>query len=233
MGRTGWLFVAFSYGLAGLMAAALALSGIPYEGIAGVAFAAAYMLTPLAAVILTQLVVGEKPLRELSAGFRLNGWFALASLGAIGLVLSATVAGFLLPGHHYDPSVDALLGRFAAALTPEQLAEARQQLESAPIHPALLLVPQSLAAGATVNALFAFGEEIGWRGLLHRELRGLGFWKMSAVIGVLWGFWHAPIILLGHNYPEHSVAGVFLFVVICVLLSPLHTFVPCWKQATA
>lgn len=224
MNRTVGLYVASSYGLAALMGAGFALSGASYDGITGVVFGALYMLTPLAAVVLTQALTRERPLRGLAARPRLNGWFAVASLGALGLVMAAMLVGFLLPGHRYDPSVDALLERFAAALPPEQLDAARQQLEALPIHPALLAIPQALIAGATVNALFAFGEEIGWRGLLHRELRSLGFWKMSAVVGVLWGFWHAPIILLGHNYPEHSVAGVFLFVVICVLLSPLHTF---------
>ena len=44
---------------------------------------------------------------------------------------------------------------------------------------------------------------------------------MSAalLIGVIWGFWHAPLILNGHNYPRHPVAGVFMMVILCVLLT--------------
>jgi membrane protease YdiL (CAAX protease family) len=62
---------------------------------------------------------------------------------------------------------------------------------------------------------------VGWRGLLLRELEGLGFWWASAVIGLVWGFWHAPLIVLGHNYPEHPWAGVFMMTGMTVLLSPL------------
>ena len=65
---------------------------------------------------------------------------------------------------------------------------------------------------------------MGWRGLC-RELAELGFWKSSWVIGVVWGFWHAPLILQGHNYPQHPWAGVFMMTVMTVLLSPLLGYV--------
>lgn len=38
------------------------------------------------------------------------------------------------------------------------------------------------------------------------------------------GLWHFPLILLGHNYPQHSVAGVFMMVIFCVLLSFIETY---------
>ena len=37
--------------------------------------------------------------------------------------------------------------------------------------------------------------------------------------GVIWGVWHAPVILMGHNYPGYPILGVFLMIVYCVLLS--------------
>ena len=40
-------------------------------------------------------------------------------------------------------------------------------------------------------------------------------------IGIIWGFWHAPIILNGHNYPQHPVAGVFMMVAFCLLFTPM------------
>jgi membrane protease YdiL (CAAX protease family) len=39
--------------------------------------------------------------------------------------------------------------------------------------------------------------------------------------GIIWGLWHAPLILNGHNYPQHPVAGVFMMVVLCLLLTIL------------
>jgi len=78
---------------------------------------------------------------------------------------------------------------------------------------------QSLVAGTTINALAAYGEEAGWRGWMHEELAPLGFWPRALTTGVLWGLWHAPLILQGHNYPEHPVLGVVLMVGMCVGLS--------------
>ena len=68
-------------------------------------------------------------------------------------------------------------------------------------------------------------EEIGWRGLLQRELGFMEFWKSSLTIGVIWGIWHAPIILQGHNYPEHPVIGVFMMTIWCILLAPIFSYI--------
>jgi membrane protease YdiL (CAAX protease family) len=65
---------------------------------------------------------------------------------------------------------------------------------------------------------------LGWRGLLLRESEPLVFWRSSALIGLVWGFWHALLILHRHNYPEHRWAGVFLMTAMTVLLSPLLSY---------
>jgi membrane protease YdiL (CAAX protease family) len=83
----------------------------------------------------------------------------------------------------------------------------------------------ALIAGPTVNAFFAFGEEIGWRGFLQRELAHLGFWKLSLLTGLIWGIWHTPLILQGLNYPEHPLAGVGMMIAFTTLLSPLFAYV--------
>lgn len=82
-----------------------------------------------------------------------------------------------------------------------------------------------MIAGITINAVAAFGEELGWRGFLQKELGYMGFWKSSAIIGIIWGFWHAPLILQGHNYPQHPVEGVFMMTVWTLLLSPIFSYI--------
>ena len=64
-----------------------------------------------------------------------------------------------------------------------------------------------IMAGFTINGLFAFGEEYGWRGVLMDELRPLGAFKANLLTGVMWGFWHAPVILLGFNYGAERRLG--------------------------
>ncbi len=101
----------------------------------------------------------------------------------------------------------------------------QEQVAAFPVHPIWIGLLQGLVAGITINAVAGFGEELGWRGFLQNELGYLGFWKSSALIGAIWGIWHAPLILQGHNYPQNPVPGVFMMVVFCLLLAPIFSFV--------
>ncbi len=80
-------------------------------------------------------------------------------------------------------------------------------------------------AGITIKSVAGFGEELGWRSFLVRQFRDMRFIKASLLTGIAWGFWHAPIILMGHNYPQFPVAGVFMMTMWCVLLSPLFLYI--------
>ncbi len=83
---------------------------------------------------------------------------------------------------------------------------------------ALLLVNAALA-GLTVNAVAALGEEAGWRGYMLEELYPrYGLVPASIAIGVAWGLWHAPLIILtGYNYPHHrGPLGILAFTLLAV-----------------
>ncbi len=86
--------------------------------------------------------------------------------------------------------------------------------------PRLYLVDQAVLivlAGLT-NALLAIGEEVGWRGWLWPRLAPSG--KLGAILisGVIWGTWHAPLILLGYNYPFAPEWGVLAMCGACTVL---------------
>jgi len=66
----------------------------------------------------------------------------------------------------------------------------------------------SLVMGPAVNGIFGFGEELGWRGYLLPKLMPLGKWKAYTLVGIIWGLWHAPLIVAGFNYPGFPVLGV-------------------------
>src|SRR5699024_517347 len=92
--------------------------------------------------------------------------------------------------------------------------------------PLWLLAGQSFIGGITINAIFAFGEEIGWRGFLLREFQVLGFWKASLLIGLIWGLWHAPLtIFAGHNYPSTHIFCILIMTLFCMLMSPILSFI--------
>ncbi|MEI6241903.1 MAG: CPBP family intramembrane glutamic endopeptidase [Chlamydiota bacterium] len=79
--------------------------------------------------------------------------------------------------------------------------------------------------GGTVNILTTLGEELMWRGYLFEKLKHVGFWKSSSIIGILWGLWHVPlIVLIGLNYPHHPILGSFWMIIGTVLLSPVMQY---------
>jgi membrane protease YdiL (CAAX protease family) len=220
------LFVGLTYFLSYSLAFAYFGLGGPRTMPAVLVVSVVYMFMPMTVAIFVQKVVCKAPLKEpLRIRFRLNRWFLVAWLTPVLLALATLGVSLLLPGIEFSSGMEGMYQRFEQVFTPEQMAQMRQKAETLPIHPFWLVLLQGLVAGITVNAVAGFGEELGWRGLLLREVEGLGLWKSSLVIGVLWGFWHAPLILQGHNYPEHRWAGVFLMTLFTVLLSPLMAFV--------
>jgi len=68
-----------------------------------------------------------------------------------------------------------------------------------------------------VGSIITLGEELGWRGYLQEKmLRKFGLSKGLIFLGIIWGYWHLPIILMGFNFPNHPILGA-------LLLMPLGT----------
>ncbi|MFH0770425.1 MAG: CPBP family intramembrane glutamic endopeptidase [Candidatus Peregrinibacteria bacterium] len=220
------LFSVLTFVISYLFIAAYFLLGGKWEMPGALVLAVFYMYMPLlATVILTKFVYHEEFRRPLQVFFRPNRWFGVALVMPVLLAILTVPISLLIPSIHFSPEMAGMVERFSNMLTPVQLRELQQQIVSSPLHPFWIGVLQSLIVGPTINALAAFGEEAGWRGFLLKNVLHLGFWRASAIVGIIWGFWHAPLILLGHNYPEHPLAGVFMMVGWTVLLSPLLTFV--------
>jgi membrane protease YdiL (CAAX protease family) len=93
-------------------------------------------------------------------------------------------------------------------------------LESLP-SPVLLLVTglQTVLLAPILALLLGFGEEYGWRSYLQGELVKMGKVRGILLVGVIWGLWHAPVILMGHNYPGYPVQGVLLMTLYTVALA--------------
>lgn len=90
----------------------------------------------------------------------------------------------------------------------------------------LFLIGTGAISAMTVNYFFSVGEELLWRGYLWEKLKFLGFWKASYSIGLLWGLWHVPVILLlGQNYGKNGLLGSVLFTVICMLMTPILLYI--------
>lgn len=187
---------------------------------------ALYMFIPMIVAIVVQKFIYKETIKKpLGISFKVNRWFVVAWLLPPVIAFAAMGISLLLPGVEYSPEMEGMFERFKTLLTQEQLMQMERQISTFPVHPFWLTLLQGLVAGVTINAVFGFGEELGWRGLLQKELGGMGFWRSSLIIGAIWGIWHIPIILQGHNYPEHPVAGLFMMILWCILLAPVFSYI--------
>ena len=73
--------------------------------------------------------------------------------------------------------------------------------------------------------IFTFGEEFGWRGYLLPKLAPLGGVWAAIITGIIWGLWHAPLIVLdGYNYPGNPPLGVLMMVVFTTALGVIFAW---------
>jgi membrane protease YdiL (CAAX protease family) len=192
----------------------------------GIAFGAAYMFVPMIVAILLQKGVYREPVKApLGISLRLNRWFLVAWLLPPAIAFATFGISLLLPGIEYSPQMQGIVVRFAPLLKPEQMQQLKEHIGTTRLGVLWLVLFEGLIAGISINAVAGFGEELGWRGFLQKELAFLGFWRSSVLIGFIWGLWHAPLILQGHNYPQHPVIGVFMMTLWCMLLAPIFRYV--------
>jgi len=77
-----------------------------------------------------------------------------------------------------------------------------------------------LLIGAIIISIFIIGEEYGWRGYLLPRALALGEIKGTILVGVIWAFWHLPLLLIGLNYPGQSpLITIPLFTLVVIALS--------------
>lgn len=218
-------FTAVAIVLAWLVALPLWVTGVNAAAPSAIysILAAVMMYTPAVATLIVIFTVprgrrlrflGMWPLRP--AGRVV--WFSVAAMFAPSVVIALSIGICALFGwaaldlvhfSGYQATIDAQLAALGGAT---DLAAASMP----PIGVLVLIELLSLPIGVLINALLAFGEEIGWRGWLLPALRPLGTWPALLISGAIWGVWHAPLILLGHNFGLYDGRGVALMVVGCV-----------------
>jgi uncharacterized protein len=219
------IFTAFTFLLDWAMVYLYLALGGAAEGL--MLLAMAYMLVPMIVALIVQKAIFKEPvIVPLGISFKMNPWFFVAWFLPIIILFAVIGVSLLLPGISFTPDMSGFFDSLKGSLTPEQIDQARQQLADLPAHPIWLGVIIALLAGTTFNALLGFGEELGWRGLLVKELGYLGFWKSSLLIGLIWGIWHAPLVLYaGLNYPAYPQAGVFIMMAWCAVISPVFSYI--------
>jgi len=210
------IFLALAFGIAWTASLVIYLTGglrdspvlitAPAITLAFVLLAGPVMWAPALAHILTRLVTREgwqatwlRP--QLRRGWPY--WLAAWALPAL-LTVAGLVVFFVAFPRHYDAELTTL----------------GKMLEATPIDPGTLnlwvlvavQVLQALLLAPVINGIATFGEEFGWRGYLQPKLMTLGMGPRRAMLlmGLIWGVWHWPVILMGHNYGLDYPGAPFL-----------------------
>lgn len=184
---------------------------------AGFVFMTGYMFFPLISVVIVQAIHKEPILKGLGVSFKLNRWFVVAWLLPVVINVVSMFASALVPPMRFSTETPIL---------QDALAQMSQSIPDIDAYKLLAVtIVSGLSTGITINALFAFGEEIAWRGWLLKQFEGVKFLKTSLIIGAFWGIWHAPLIAMGHNYAQHPFIGLVMMIIWCTLLTPIIQYI--------
>lgn len=220
------LFIGITFTLSWLIVALFLASGGRWVRLNATVVGIAFMFMPMTSAILVQKFIYKEPLKKpLGISFELNRWWLVAWLLPLFIAFATIGVSLLIHGITFSPDMEGFFERYEGILPPEQIQQMKEQVAALPIHVFWITLIEGLLAGITINAIAGFGEELGWRGFLLREFSYMGFWRSSAAIGLIWGIWHVPLILQGHNYPEHPLEGVFMMIIFCLLLSPIFSYI--------
>ncbi len=90
----------------------------------------------------------------------------------------------------------------------------------------LVVLPLNLLLSFTAF----FGEEYGWRYYLQPVLqKKFGKKKGVLLLGILWGLWHVPLTIMGHNYgvgyPGFPFTGIIAMCIFCTVMGTILSFV--------
>ena len=201
-----------------------ALNGVP--SLTAQLMTAVCMFFPTIGVLITRLITKE--------GFR-DSWlklnlkknvktYLLAWFGPGILTILGSGLYFLIFRGSFDPE----FGYMAATL---EAAGASADMLPVPME-VLMLVQgvQALLLAPVMNFVTCFGEEWGWRGYLLPKLsKQLPMIPALLISGVIWGLWHAPLTMIGHNYglgyPGFPFAGIAMMCLFCTVLGVFFSWV--------
>ena len=204
-------------------------------------FGMAYMFLPMIVAAILQLISGEaKFVRKGATRYRLTtphnpifkfrprwSWLVAVAIVPLTVGLSILFSGLfaeVMPMKEGTMALYANMGIDLNALPEKDLT----MLNSLPSWVMLLgTVVSGLLAGVTINALFAYGEEYGWRGYMVSALKDTKFLPASLLIGFVWGIWHAPLILMGHNNYPNPAWGVAMMTLFCLLVGVVELYFTC------
>ncbi|MGI6467194.1 MAG: type II CAAX prenyl endopeptidase Rce1 family protein [Sphaerochaetaceae bacterium] len=193
------------------------LSGATYGDSSSLVILTVGMFTPAISSLLVRLVRKEG-LANLYLRPNLKGnvkKYLVVFFAPSLLLLLSGVIYFLLNPSKFDPSLSTF--------------KAIYQVEEVSIFLLLFTIGQVIIIGPVVNIIPTLGEELGWRGyLLPKLLQVTSQRKAVLISGFIWGFWHLPVIVMGHNYGTeykgYPYLGIIGMIVFCMVLGIIEGY---------
>ncbi len=172
-----------------------------------------YMITPTIASIFTRLIF-KIPLNWglLKFGETIN--YIWAWIIPILLIISSIVLTYIFrqncPGLAKLPVLD-----FSS------------NLGNSPLTIALSHFIINITIGLVINFPATLGEEYGWRGTIFASIMKSGINLKWAIVisGALWGLWYAPLILMGLNFPNHPILGLFVYLIFSISVGGIYVWI--------
>ena len=186
-------------------------------------FSTVYMFFPLITALVLQAIDQEKFNHTGLVNFKVSWTWVVAWLLPVVMVALCIFINGMMPGVELQYNSEQLINQYHVPEDQQEMV--REQMGQMPVYLMIIITLVSgLIAGITINAIAAFGEEYGWRNYLVGALREVKFWKAALFIGIVWGIWHFPLILMGHNYPNEPYWGVLLMVVFCIVMGVIELY---------
>lgn len=220
-------YLLIAFGVCWLGAALIPAFGLEYGSVTSTVIVALIcMPAPALAAFIAQKYILKRPFSDLQLTWKhavKKGLFLTPLwllLWAFFFYVLIAVFGNLL---HFEAFGEVHFTQDQLLLKIEEMTKGQVDLSTLnlPSWPALLLLifVAGIIAGCTINLPFTLGEEIGWRGFMFHYLRDSSMLVRVLITGFFWGIWHAPIIWMGHNYPEHPHEGVLVMILFCIAIS--------------
>ena len=203
------------------------------------------MFFPLIGALVANRACGNEGRIDLCLRPRIKGngrlylvaWFTPALFTLLGcLVFFAVNPSF------FDPSMSSSTASLLATVETAggsgagNVPSAQELVDMMPMLVGVIMA-FALTIAPFINAIPAFGEEVGWRGMLFPTLCELMSTRAAVIVsGIIWGLWHAPVIAMGHNfgmdYPGFPWVGILTMVLACTALGSFLAYLRVRTKST-
>lgn len=185
------------------------------------------MFFPAIGMLLTRLITREGMRDAWFKPFHFKRtwkWWIVAWLGTAALIVVGAAVYFLAFPGDFDPSLSATVLYMQETYEAQGLSMGEDEVRLMYYVSLVFALFLSLA-----NIIPAFGEEWGWRGyLVPKLLKRFRVLPTMIISGVIWGLWHLPLTIMGHNYGlgyvGYPILGILAMCWMCCCLGVFFSY---------